>query len=100
MNTQPHTYVHALMASSHNTANANTTQTTSRLGDTSQTIPVYPQFVESNTNSFYLHNNDQPGMVLISKKSFGYESYASWKRSMQIALYAKNKLVIVNGDFV
>lgn len=38
-------------------------------------------------------------MVLISKKLTGSENYSSWKRSMQIALSAKNKLVIVNGDF-
>ncbi|XP_074360209.1 uncharacterized protein LOC141700309 [Apium graveolens] len=38
-------------------------------------------------------------MVLISKKLLGSENYASWKRSMQIALSAKNKFVIVNGDF-
>ncbi|XP_074356673.1 uncharacterized protein LOC141696431 [Apium graveolens] len=39
-------------------------------------------------------------MVLISKKLLGSENFASWKRSMQIALSAKNKLVIVTGEFV
>ncbi|XP_074352807.1 uncharacterized protein LOC141691958 [Apium graveolens] len=39
-------------------------------------------------------------MILISKKLTGSENYASWKRSMQIALSAKNKLVIVTGDFL
>lgn len=37
-------------------------------------------------------------MVLISKKLIDSEIYASWKCSMQIALFAKNKLVIVTGD--
>lgn len=47
----------------------------------------------------YLHSNDNPGIVLISKKLIGTENYASWKRSIQIALSAKNKLVIVNGIY-
>lgn len=38
-------------------------------------------------------------MTLISKKLIGTENYASWKRSIQIALSAKNKLVIVNGSY-
>lgn len=39
-------------------------------------------------------------MILISKKLLGTENYATWKRSMQIALSAKNKLVIVTGEFM
>ncbi|XP_074326753.1 uncharacterized protein LOC141664697 [Apium graveolens] len=66
----------------------------------SDTTPQYPNFIDTNAHPLFLHNNDQPGMVLISKKLTGSENYASWKRSLQIALSAKNKLVIVNGDFV
>ncbi|XP_074335425.1 uncharacterized protein LOC141672671 isoform X2 [Apium graveolens] len=58
------------------------------------------QHIDNKSHPLYLHNNDQPGMILISKKLLGSENYASWKRSMQIALSAKNKLVIVTGDFV
>lgn len=39
-------------------------------------------------------------MILISKKLLGTENYVSWKQSSQIALSAKNKLVIVNGEFL
>ncbi|XP_074336980.1 uncharacterized protein LOC141674159 [Apium graveolens] len=39
-------------------------------------------------------------MILISKKLLGSENYSSWKRSIQIALSAKNKLVIVTGEFL
>lgn len=55
--------------------------------------------IEFNSHPLYLHNNDQPGMVLISKKLIGTENYAPWKRSIQIALSAKNKLVIADGSF-
>ncbi|XP_074373224.1 uncharacterized protein LOC141713624 isoform X2 [Apium graveolens] len=39
-------------------------------------------------------------MILISKKLTGSDNFASWKRCLQIALSAKNKLVILTGDFV
>lgn len=74
----------------------------SSLNPNSTSVPdqPYSQIIENNSHPLYLHNNDQPGMILISKKLLGSENYASWKRSMQIALSAKNKFVIVNGDFV
>ncbi|XP_074362173.1 uncharacterized protein LOC141702369 [Apium graveolens] len=56
--------------------------------------------IDSNLHPLYMHNNDQPGMILISKKLLGSENYVSWKCSMQIALSAKNKLVIVTGEFL
>lgn len=56
--------------------------------------------IDNNAHPLFLHNNDQPGMILISKKLLGSENYASWKRSLQIALSAKNKLVIVNGEYL
>ncbi|XP_074356678.1 uncharacterized protein LOC141696436 [Apium graveolens] len=55
--------------------------------------------ISSNSHPLYLHNNDQPRIILISKKLFGYKNYASWKRSIQIALSANNKLVILTGEF-
>lgn len=63
------------------------------------TTPPNTQSIDNNTHPLYLHNNDQPGMILISKKLLGSENYASWKRSLRIALSAKNKLVIVTGAF-
>ncbi|XP_074331411.1 uncharacterized protein LOC141668424 isoform X2 [Apium graveolens] len=56
--------------------------------------------INVNMHPLFLHNNDQPGMILISKKLTGSDNFASWKRSLQIALSAKNKLVILTGDFV
>ncbi|GJV88471.1 cysteine-rich receptor-like protein kinase 8 [Tanacetum coccineum] len=47
----------------------------------------------------YLHQNDHPRLILISKKLTGSENYGSWKRSMMIALNAKNKLKIVTGEY-
>lgn len=58
------------------------------------------QSVDNNSDPLYLHNNDQPGMVLICKKLTGIENHVSWKKFMQFALSAKNKLVIVTGEFV
>ncbi|XP_071739759.1 uncharacterized protein [Rutidosis leptorrhynchoides] len=47
----------------------------------------------------FLHQNDNPGLILISKKLIGSENYASWKRSMIIALNVKNKLKIVTNEY-
>ena len=55
--------------------------------------------IDNTAHPLFLLNNDQPGMILISKKLIGSENYSSWKRSIQIALSAKNKLVIVTGEF-
>jgi hypothetical protein len=37
--------------------------------------------------------------MLISKKLTGSENYSTWKRSMMIALNARNKLKLVNGEY-
>ena len=47
----------------------------------------------------YFYPHDHPGVVRISKKLTSYESYSVWKRSMMIALSARNKIKLVNGDF-
>lgn len=56
-------------------------------------------FLNSTFHPFFLHNNDNPSLVLTSRKLVGTENYSAWKRSMQIALSAKNKLDIVNNDY-
>lgn len=56
--------------------------------------------VDNNSHPLFIHNNDHPRLVLIPKKLVGLDSYAPWSRSMQIALNAMNKFVIVNGTFV
>ncbi|XP_071705346.1 uncharacterized protein [Rutidosis leptorrhynchoides] len=53
----------------------------------------------SPNHPLFLHQNDHPGLLLISKKLTGSDNYSSWKRSMMIALNAKNKLQIVIGEF-
>ena len=54
---------------------------------------------EQNSNSndpFYVHHSDNPGSILVSQVLTG-ENYASWSRSMMIALSAKNKFEFVDG---
>lgn len=63
MNTRFHTYRHALMVNTN--TNHNSSQTG---GETSQSTSGYHQSVDNNAHPLYLHNNDQPGMILISKK--------------------------------
>lgn len=55
--------------------------------------------VNSINHPLYLHQNDHPGLILISKKLTGSENYSTWRRSMVIALNAKNKLKIVTGEY-
>ena len=61
----------------------------------------------SNTNEdtnsvnhpLFLHLNDHPGLILISKKLTGSESYSTWRRSIMIALNAKNKMKIITNEY-
>ncbi|GJR21354.1 cysteine-rich receptor-like protein kinase 8 [Tanacetum coccineum] len=56
--------------------------------------------INSPNHPLYLHPNDHPGLILISKKLIGFENYSSRKRSMMIALNAKNKLKIVTSEMI
>lgn len=51
--------------------------------DNDVTSPLHP---------LYLHPNDHPGLLLISKKLQGSENYSTWKRSILIALSAKKQI--------
>nr|XP_043611724.1 uncharacterized protein LOC122583377 [Erigeron canadensis] len=62
---------------------------------TQETLPD----VESVHHPLYLHQTDHPGLILIAKKLTGSENFSSWKRSMLIALSAKNKIKIVTGEY-
>nr|GEU32354.1 reverse transcriptase domain-containing protein [Tanacetum cinerariifolium] len=55
--------------------------------------------INSIHHPLYFHHNDHPGLILISKKLTGSENYSTWKRSMMIALNARNKLKLVNGEY-
>uniref|UniRef100_A0A3Q7HEA6 Retrotransposon Copia-like N-terminal domain-containing protein n=1 Tax=Solanum lycopersicum TaxID=4081 RepID=A0A3Q7HEA6_SOLLC len=47
-------------------------------------------------HAFYLHSSDSPGMGLVSN-IFDGKGYQNWKRSVLIALSAKNKLGFITG---
>ncbi|XP_073138009.1 uncharacterized protein [Henckelia pumila] len=48
-------------------------------------------------SSFFLHHSDNPGLILVSQQLTG-ENFASWSRSMKIALSVKNKLGFIDGS--
>uniref|UniRef100_A0A803LI92 Retrotransposon Copia-like N-terminal domain-containing protein n=1 Tax=Chenopodium quinoa TaxID=63459 RepID=A0A803LI92_CHEQI len=56
--------------------------------------PVTPN--QDPTSVFYIHPSDMNSLQLVSTK-FNGEGYADWRRSMTIALSAKNKLGFVDG---
>ncbi|XP_074355962.1 uncharacterized protein LOC141695629 [Apium graveolens] len=56
--------------------------------------------VDNNAHPLFIHNSDHPGLLLLAKKLTSLDNYASWSRSMQIALNARNKFVLVNGDYL
>ncbi|GJZ66814.1 retrovirus-related pol polyprotein from transposon TNT 1-94 [Tanacetum coccineum] len=55
--------------------------------------------INSVHHPLFFHQNDHPGLILISKKLIGSNNYSSWKRSMMIALSERNKLKLINGEF-
>ncbi|XP_071687858.1 uncharacterized protein [Rutidosis leptorrhynchoides] len=65
----------------------------------SSTNLITAEDTNSPNNPLFLHQHDHPGLILISKKLTGSENYSNWRRSMTIALNAKNKLQIVTGDY-
>ncbi|GMI96858.1 hypothetical protein HRI_003355100 [Hibiscus trionum] len=52
---------------------------------------------ENDTNPYYLHQSDSPCTVLVTQPLVS-DNYNSWKRSMIMALSAKNKLGFVDGS--
>ncbi|KAI5312945.1 hypothetical protein L3X38_042119 [Prunus dulcis] len=51
--------------------------------------------VVETSNSFFIHSSDHPGLLLVNKRLNG-DNYPTWKRSMIIALTAKNKFGFVD----
>lgn len=49
------------------------------------------------TSIYFIHPSENPATPLVSER-FDGERYSEWKRSMIIALSAKNKLAFVDGD--
>ncbi|GMI69096.1 hypothetical protein HRI_000578900 [Hibiscus trionum] len=48
-------------------------------------------------NPYYLHQSDSPGMILVTQQ-LGTDNYNSWRRSMLMALSAKNKIGFIDGS--
>lgn len=72
-----------------------------KTGDNGSTLPNHVQYnnvvIDSNMHPLFFHNDDHPGLVLISKKLIGPDNYELWNRPIQIALNARFKFVLVNG---
>jgi hypothetical protein len=51
---------------------------------------------ENFSSPFFLHHGDSPGAVLVSQTLNG-DNYSTWRRSMEMALTAKNKLGFIDG---
>ena len=64
-----------------------------------QPLPPSSEDTNSINHPLFLHQNDYPGLILISRKLLGSENYSSWRRSMTIALNAKNKLKLVTKEY-
>jgi len=53
--------------------------------------------VNNPSHVLFLHPSDNPNNVLVSELMNG-ENYAHWRKAMEVALIAKNKLGFVLGD--
>lgn len=47
----------------------------------------------------FIYSADHAGIALISEKLYGLGNFNTWRRSMLMALRARNKAVFVNGKF-
>lgn len=60
--------------------------------------PANTTIIDSN-HPYHLHASDAPGMTLVNTL-FDGKGYQEWKRSVLIALSAKNKLDFIIGNHV
>lgn len=70
---------------------------------TSSSIPPgssLPSLSDPNTNPLHVHTADHAGITLVSDKLTGIGNFNSWRRSMLMALGARNKAVFVTGAFI
>lgn len=58
-----------------------------------------PSLQDPNSNPLYVHNSDHAGINLVSDKLTGIGNFNTWRRSMMMALGARNKVVFVDGSF-
>lgn len=78
-----HIYEALLRSNSMSTSSQNRSPNPTTPNPTPTTTPEISSSIDSYTHPLILHNNDQSGMVLISKKLISFENYASWKRSFR-----------------
>ncbi|CAM8959948.1 unnamed protein product [Rhodiola kirilowii] len=55
--------------------------------------------VVTGDDPYFVHNNELTGSSIVSKVLVGQENYATWKRSMEIALSGRYKLGFVEGKY-
>lgn len=72
-----HTYAQALSRTNSMSTSAQTRSPNPTTTPANQSYNNISTSIDNNTHPLFLHNNDQPGMVLISKKLTGSENYAS-----------------------
>ena len=51
------------------------------------------------SNPLCVHSADHPGITLVSEKLTGLGNFNTWRRSMLMALGARNKVVFVDGTY-
>ncbi|XP_043705378.1 uncharacterized protein LOC122655231 [Telopea speciosissima] len=51
------------------------------------------------SSPYHLHHSDNPGTVLVTVPLNGC-NYPTWRRAMRMALFAKNKMMFVDGSLV
>lgn len=59
-----------------------------------------PSLSDPNSNPLYVHHADHAGISLVSEKLTGLGNFNSWRRSMLLALGARNKAVFVMGMYL
>ncbi|KAL4347272.1 hypothetical protein GQ457_17G002930 [Hibiscus cannabinus] len=58
-----------------------------------------PPSIDHNVDPYHIHQSDNPGMLLATQP-LATDNYNSWKRSMLMALSAKNQIGFVDGLIV
>lgn len=52
-----------------------------------------------NSNPLYVHNADYAGIALVSDKLTSLGNFNTWRKSMMMALGARNKVVFIDGTY-
>uniref|UniRef100_A0A803PE74 Retrotransposon Copia-like N-terminal domain-containing protein n=1 Tax=Cannabis sativa TaxID=3483 RepID=A0A803PE74_CANSA len=56
-----------------------------------------PRHFDRSRDPYYIANGDHPTASLVSKILTGSDNYSVWRRSMVVALSARNKIQFING---